>query len=174
MDLLSITAIFFIIIFFECILIIGKKRILEKQENITDSKSINYSNYHKKMLLTKTEYSFFMKIRPSLQEKNLFLYPKIRLEDFIEATGEKKEKQSLRGRIKSRHIDFLVCDDKLHIKAAIELDDKSHSGENAQKVDQFKNDLFRSINIPLIRIQVKPDYTNDIALILSTLQISAE
>ncbi len=71
-----------------------------------------------------------MKSRLFLQEKNLFLYPKVRLEDFVEATGE--EKQSLRGRIKSRHADFLVCDDKLHIKTAIELDDISHSGEKAK------------------------------------------
>lgn len=174
MEFLPIVAFFIIIIFLGNILMNSKKRVEKKDDSDINPKIINYSNYRKKNLLTKTEYSFYMKIRSSLQEKNLYLYPKIRLEDFIETTGEKKEKQSLRGRIKSRHIDFLVCDDSLHIKAAIELDDKSHSSEKAQAADLFKNELFKSLDLPLIRIQVKQDYTNDITTILSTLQKTAE
>ncbi|MDE7211838.1 MAG: DUF2726 domain-containing protein, partial [Lachnospiraceae bacterium] len=32
-----------------------------------------------------------------------------------------------RGYIKSRHVDFLICDSALHILAALELNDPSHS-----------------------------------------------
>lgn len=147
----------------------NKENANEQTPSDTNPKNINYANYQKKNLLTKTEYSFYMKSRLALQEKNLYLYPKVRLEDFIKTTGDGNEKMSLRGRIKSRHVDFLVCDDKLYIKAAIELDDISHSGEKAQAVDQFKNELFTSINLPLIRIQVKKDYTNDITNLLNQL-----
>lgn len=164
-----IVAIFVIVIFLNNIFM--KNKIQTNKEDTSDinPKKINYSNYQKKNLLTKTEYSFYMKSRLALQEKNFYLYPKVRLEDFIEATGEGKEKLSLRGRIKSRHVDFLVCDEMLHIKAAIELDDKSHSNEKAQAADQFKNELFDSLNLTLVRIQVKQDYTNDINNLLNLL-----
>lgn len=149
-------------------LIFGKN--IEVSDESKDIKTINYSNYKKKNLLTKTEYSFYMKSKLSLKEKNLYLYPKVRLEDFIETEGEWKEKQSLRSRIKSRHIDFLICDENLHIKAAIELDDKSHFSEKSQTTDNFKNELFKSIDIPLIRIQVSQDYNNDINNIINMLK----
>ncbi len=169
MDAWATVAIFIVIIFF-CNFFMNSKKIDDNEIAYDiNLKKINYSNYNKKNLLTKTEYSFYMKSRLSLQKKNLFLYPKVRLEDFIEATGEGKEKQSLRGRIKSRHVDFLVCDDKLHIKAAIELDDISHSSEKAKAADQFKNELFNSLKLPLVRIQVKQDYTNDINNLLNLL-----
>ncbi len=164
-----IVAIFLIVIFLGNNFMNNKKYTGEEKVSDINAKKINYSNYQKKNLLTKTEYSFYMKSRLALQEKNFYLYPKVRLEDFIEVTGEGKEKLSLRGRIKSRHVDFLVCDDKLHIKAAIELDDRSHSSEKAQIADQFKNDLFKSLNLPLIRIQVKQDYTDDINNFLNLL-----
>lgn len=156
-----------IIIFFGIIFIINKKENEKEDTSDIESKKIDFSGYRKKHLLTPTEYAFYMKSKSSLQEKNLYLYPKVRLEDFIETKGEWKEKQSLRGRIKSRHVDFLVCDDKLYIKAAIELDDKSHTSEKAQIADQFKNELFRLLNIPLFRIQVKQDYTEDINNLLN-------
>lgn len=145
----------------------SKKTDDKKEDSVIEPKQIDYTHYQKKNLLTKTEYAFYMKSKESLQEKNLYLYPKVRLEDFIETTGEWKDKQSYRSRIKSRHVDFLICDDKLHIKAAIELDDKSHSSEKAQAADLFKNELFSSLKIPLIRIQVKQDYTEDINNLLN-------
>lgn len=169
MNFWPIITILVVIIFLGNIFMNNKKDDDIETDSDINPKIINYSNYQKKNLLTKTEYSFYMKSRLSLQEKNLYLYPKVRLEDFIEATGEGKEKLSLRGRIKSRHVDFLVCDDKLHIKAAIELDDKSHSNEKAQAADQFKNELFDSLKLPLVRIQVKQDYTNDINNLLNLL-----
>lgn len=170
----SIILFLLIIIFLINIFTNSKKANERKEDSVIDSKQIDYTHYQKKNLLTKTEYAFYMKSKESLQEKNLYFYPKVRLEDFIETTGEWKDKQSYRSRIKSRHIDFLICDDKLHIKAAIELDDKSHSSEKAQAADLFKNELFKSLDLPLIRIQVKQDYTNDITSILSTLQKTAE
>ena len=63
--------------------------------------------------------------------------PKVRLEDFIYVTN-KQELYKYRGYIKSRHIDFLICDNDLHIKFAIELDDKTHNTEKAKSTDEFK------------------------------------
>ena len=73
-----------------------------------------------------------------------------------------------RGYIKSRHVDFLICDNKLNIIMGIELDDNSHNKESAKKTDEFKNKLFETINIPLERVKVSSgDYEQQIIDILN-------
>ena len=52
-----------------------------------------------------------------------------------------------------RHIDFLIVDSKQAFKPilAIELDWKYHKQYRQYKSDQFKNELFKDSNLPLIR-----------------------
>lgn len=92
--------------------------------------------------------------------------PKVRLEDFIKITT-KENFMKYRGYIKSRHIDFLICDNKLHIIMGVELDDKTHDNEKTRKIDDFKNELFETIKIPLKRIKVTEDYKQQIIDILN-------
>ena len=44
----------------------------------------------------------------------------------------------------------------------IELDDNSHNKESVKKVDNFKDNLFKTINIPLKRIVASGDYKQQI------------
>ena len=88
----------------------------------------------------------------------------MRLEDFIDVTAE--EKMKYRGYIKSRHIDFLICDSKLRIFAAIELDDTSHKTSKAQSADAFKNELYRAIGLPLYRIKTNENYNEKVETII--------
>lgn len=136
----------------------------------TKDKEIDFTKYKKKNLLTPTEYAFYMKARELFSKQNLFLYPKVRLEDYIEVCDTGKNKQSLRGRIRSRHVDFLLCDDKLHIRAAIELDDHSHDNTKAKEIDYFKDELHKSIGLQLFRVSVKKDYIEDIKHILDEVE----
>lgn len=97
-----------------------------------------------------------------LEEKctknGLWICPKVRLEDFISVTGTKNIGK-YRGYIKSRHVDFLICDKDLHIKAGLELDDSSHETRQAAQTDKFKNELFESIGLPLFRIKtIRSEY----------------
>lgn len=116
--------------------------------------------YKKKVLLTKTEYSFYNNLKPLCDNANLIICPKVRMEDFLEVT-DKQHHQKYRGYIKSRHIDFLICDNKLHMIAGIELDDKSHNQEKAKQTDEFKNQVFKTIDVPLYRIKVSNGMYND-------------
>ena len=121
--------------------------------------------YKKKDLLTKTEKAFFLILVEKCKSKNLYTFPKVRMEDYIDVTN-KDEKARYRGYIKSRHIDFMVCDEKLNILAGIELDDKSHQSEKAQKTDEFKNNVFKEIKIPLFRVKTGTNYTDEIDKLL--------
>lgn len=115
--------------------------------------------YRKKFILTKAEYSFWRILKEKCDQYNVIICPKVRMEDFIDVNeGDFRKRQSYRGRIKSRHIDFMLCDNKLNILAGIELDDNSHFQEENKEVDMFKNQVFNIIKIPLYRVVMKSGY----------------
>lgn len=119
-------------------------------------------------LLTKTEYNFYTILKNRCDQINYLICPKVRLEDFIKVTAQ--EKMKYRGYIKSRHIDFLICNSWLKIIAAIELDDPSHNTRKAQNTDTFKNKLFETINLPLYRIKTNDYYLQKIDEILKQIK----
>lgn len=121
--------------------------------------------YESKLLLTRTEYAFFKQLQKITDEKGYMICPKVRLEDFIYVTN-RKELSKYRGYIKSRHVDFLICDNDLHIICGIELDDKSHEEKEAKRIDEFKNELFETIGIRLYRIRVDANYEECLRKIL--------
>lgn len=127
--------------------------------------------YKQKYLLTKTEYNFYKILKDTCEQKNIIICPKVRLEDFIEV-NQSENKQKYRGYIKSRHVDFLLCDTKLYIKAGIELDDTSHNSIKAQETDELKNNIFKAINIPLYRIKTNTsNYITEINNIITNLNL---
>lgn len=118
-------------------------------------KSINQLTeypYAKKMLLTKTEYAFYNILKRKCDENNLLICPKVRMEDFLNVT-DRKNVLKYRGYIRSRHIDFMICDDKLRLLAGLELDDSSHQNKDVATVDEFKNKVFETIQMPLFRVK---------------------
>lgn len=142
-----------------------KKR--EEEEKAKEQEKAQYP-YKKKHMLTKTEYDFYKILKSKCDTNNLLICPKVRLEDFIETTAT-TEKLKYRGYIKSRHVDFILCNDKLKIIAAIELDDYTHNTKKAEQTDAFKNLLFATIGIPLHRIIVGKDYNEQLDKILPTI-----
>lgn len=121
------------------------------ENNITESK-LNYkkSDY----LFTKTELKFYRELIKISDELNLVIFPKIRLADIFKHENIKEF-----NKIKSKHIDFLLCDkSNCRIRLAIELDDYTHNKQKAIKNDNFKNEIFKQTNLPLIRVKVSNTY----------------
>ncbi len=131
-----------------------------KNENIDNSKKEpELYPYEKKNILTKAEYSFYMTIKPLCDKYNILICPKVRLEDIVDIKKGTENKLKYRGYIKSRHIDFILCDNKLHILAGLELDDNSHRDNTDQiKADNFKNKLFETIGVTLFRVKMSEGY----------------
>lgn len=172
---------FFITILLFCTiiyLIIRDRKLRNEKEYTSEKKYLKYDNssirqntiypYRKKYLLTKTEYFFYNELKNRIEFYKIIICPKVRLEDFVEVT-DRQHIQKYRGYIKSRHVDFLLCDYKLHIIGAIELDDSSHNTSKAMITDNFKNNLFNTIGIKLFRISTKEDYAKQINDMLMTL-----
>lgn len=160
-----------------------KRNIHYSSGEDTYSESINSENnsnlpeffpYRKKYLLTKAEYSFYGILRKICETQNILICPKVRLEDIVEVTT-KENILKYRGYIRSRHIDFLLCDNKLHVIAAIELDDNTHkTNKKVIATDEFKDKLFNTINIPLFRvIMSEGSYETQIYNILNNINNTA-
>ena len=138
----------------------GASKELQEESKIEPKEEQHYP-YERKNLLTKTEYTFFKVLKAFCEQNNLLFCPKVRMEDFISVT-EKQNYSKYRGYIKSRHVDFVLCDANLHILCGIELDDKSHDTQKAQKTDDFKNKVFEQIKVPLFRIKTSSNYQTEL------------
>ena len=55
----------------------------------------------------------------------------------MEARKAKKNCVALKNKIQSKHVDFVICDMHLNIKAILELDDSSHGKAERKAMDDF-------------------------------------
>ena len=171
MDNMSLYIMAIIILCFVCAIfsLIGQNKTKKKNnvEYVPPKISTNefYLPYRKKLLLTKTEYYFYKQLKIQCDLNDILICPKIRLEDLAEVTT-KQDYMRYRGYIKSRHVDFILCDKNLNILCAIELDDNSHNNIDRMQVDNFKNNFFRTIGIPLYRIKTFTNYNDQISVII--------
>ena len=65
------------------------------------------------------------------------------------------------GTIAQKNVDFLICDDKLRPKYAIELNDNSHNSLDRQKSDSIKQAIFSKSTIKLVAIKAQQSYTEN-------------
>lgn len=117
----------------------------------TMTHQIDYSKcYQQKYLLTKNEYREYIKLRQIAAAHNLIICPKVRLLDIIEPRKTEENYQILLNKIKSKHIDFVICDYELHIKAIIELDDSTHKQKDRMERDTFIDHILTSVGYKVI------------------------
>lgn len=99
-------------------------------------------------------------LRHKLQGYHVFT--KVRLEDILQvrtSIKDAREKWQYRGRIKSRHVDFLICDRGGAYVCAIELDGAAHHNAEAQMTDDFKDTIFLHAQLPLYRVRTGEDFS---------------
>lgn len=139
------------------IIVIAVVAMITTSDDSKPSNNINFSNYKKvDSILSDAEFNFFNVLSLALNNSEYIICPKVRIADFVKVLG-KESRQSNFNRIRSKHIDFLICNKKLTPVVAIELDDKSHS--NKQDRDNFVNELYKSINLPILRIKNGQEYS---------------
>jgi|GEM_PF-738766 len=117
----------------------------------------------RRSILTANELSFFKVLQPMINP-HWYLFTKVRLEDIIEVPKdiEFREKQRLRGHIKLRHVDFVVCDaTTLEVLMCIELDDRSHQRAKAKEADAYKDRAMRDAGLTLIRVPTRHAYSQE-------------
>ena len=107
-------------------------------------------SYQAKYILTRNEWYEYKKLRTIADAKGLIICPKVRLLDLVEPRkGEGF--MALLGKIQSKHVDFVIADKDLHVKAILELDDNSHNRPERQDRDNFIDEVLRSVGYKVIR-----------------------
>ncbi len=116
-------------------------------------------------LLTRAEVSFYHVLRQCVTPEQVLL-AKVRLADVLKVTAKRSDSPSQYSsdfnRIKSKHIDFLICDaDTLRPVLAIELDDRSHQRQSRQERDRFIDSAYRDAGLPLLHVRASRSYHMD-------------
>ncbi len=107
--------------------------------------------------LSPAEASFYRVLRLVVGEK-MVVCPKVRLGDLFFVTRA-KENWGAVNRINAKHVDLLLLDPAtLKPLAGLELDDASHRMPEASERDDFKDRLFKSAGLPLLRVPVQRAY----------------
>jgi hypothetical protein len=104
-------------------------------------------------LFSSTELAFYEALKQA--SPNYLIAPKVRLWDVFEVSS----RDPLANKIRSKHVDFVLCDSQGHFVMAIELDDRSHRREDRQRRDEFVNDLFKQAQLPLLRFETQRHYS---------------
>ena len=127
----------------------------DNQDNIIE---IGYQPYiKKKYFFSLSELKFYEVLKEIVGDQYL-LFSKVRVSDLIEPKYG-KERHSYFNKIKSKHVDFLICDkDPISPRVAIELDGSSHNRPSRQERDDFIDEAFANANIPVVHIRVKSEY----------------
>ncbi len=132
-----------------------------------------FKNFYAKpnLFVNSSEQALFFILYECLTPK-YHVFSKVRLEDIIAVRASVKNaevKWALRGRVKSRHVDFLITTPQGQPLMMIELDGASHHTALAQRPDSFKNGLAKSVGLPLHRIAVGQDFHSFTRKIMSEL-----
>jgi very-short-patch-repair endonuclease len=128
-------------------------------------KEVDFSMFQKcEKVMNTSEQKLFEELLRVFSSDYIVL-SKVRIEDFVEAKS-----YSARGKIKSRHVDFLICDQLTTAPLlAIELDGGIHRKPSVHRRDLFVNELYLSINLPIHRINVGADFLKEVSSIKSTM-----
>lgn len=125
-------------------------------------------------ILTDNEYKFYRELIKIADRFNLGVLIKVRLADIIKVDERIINKRNYAeymryfGKIKSKHIDFVVIDKyTLRIVTAIELDDPSHKRQDRIERDMFVNSALTSAGINFTRCYNIVDIDNLIYEIIS-------
>lgn len=115
----------------------------------------------------RSEFIFYQIIKSKLPN-NFMIFSKTRIEDFIRVKEGfwAKETYGLRSRIKSRHVDFLICNENGKPLVAIEIDWLSHMNLERQKRDSFVDNLYNEVWLPIHHIRVGENFEERISKII--------
>lgn len=147
----------FALIFVIVILII--ERIVNKKKNKQEENKIenivNYSSLYskKEYLLTQEELKLYKLLKDICKNNNLNLFCQVSLYELVKA----KEYKDF-NKIKAKTIDYVIADTNCKIKLCIELDDTTHIRQDRIERDKFINELFKELDIKLLRIPVQKWY----------------
>ena len=127
-------------------------------KNLPQRKSTPYTR--QQSLLTPAELTFYKALKTTLGSQYT-IFSKVRLADIIQVKPGTRQKQAAFNRIQSKHIDFVLTNEKTNIELAIELDDKSHLLPTRKQRDDFVDQALKTAGIKIAHVKVAQNYTSE-------------
>lgn len=118
--------------------------------------------YKSKYLLTKNEWHEHKKLREYAARKGLQVCPKVRMLDLVTPYGYGKDYPGYTTRlhkVQSKHVDFVLVDENMHVRAIVELDDASHDDKERQERDQFVDEVLTGVGYTVIHTRCITEQT---------------
>ena len=106
--------------------------------------------YQAQPLFTRNEWQNYKTLREVAEVKGYVICPKVRLLDIVRPKNGEQKYKTLLYKIQSKHVDFVICDQNMSIKAIIELDDSTHDTEKGKERDAFVDTVLRSVGYKVI------------------------
>ena len=142
------------------ILLGRKKTYTPPRSTMADPKIFKHYTAQDSLFANRAELAFFHALARALPAE-FYLLTKPRLEDIIGVKPDLPNPKlafQLRGRVKSRHVDFLIMDAEGRPHCAIELDGSSHNNKRARAGDHLKDGIFKAAGLPLYRVLAGDDF----------------
>lgn len=152
-------------IIFVCILLVfgfllHRPKWQDPRSTQADVATLQSYQLRQSLFVNRSELALFAALN-RYKPDGLHVMTKVRLEDILRVRHSEKEgrlRWQYRARIKSRHVDFVLCDASGRFLCAIELDGRSHANTEAKMLDNFKNAIFGHAGLKLLRIKIGDDF----------------
>jgi len=108
------------------------------------------SYFRKPFLLSKPEKYFYNILREVFGTYTVLA--KVRLADLVDANRRHPNWQANFNRIRSKHIDFVICDAWLCPLIAVELDGSSHKCIDRQQRDKLVDEILKDASLEIVHV----------------------
>ncbi|GMQ58452.1 hypothetical protein AN1V17_28470 [Vallitalea sediminicola] len=113
-------------------------------------------------LLSKAEFSFYKILYNICAELDIALFTKVRVADIIKV-GKIDNRQTYFNKIKSKHVDFVLCNNQdLKPLICVELDDKSHNNKSRSDRDKFMDEIIEISGYKSLHIKCSYNYNRQL------------
>lgn len=91
------------------------------------------------------------------------VFAKVRIEDIVKVSASDRRREwAERGRIKSRHVDFLLVDRTWMPLLVVEIDGSSHNREDRHNRDEMVDAAMAKAGIPILHLRVGQDWRSEL------------
>ncbi len=157
MDYLVVLGVLFLV---WLLVIYGGTRWKPPRSRMADRKALRAYERRDSLMVNTSEQALFQALLKTKPAQCLVM-AKVRLEDILQVKDTIKDgrlRWQYRSRIKSRHVDYALCDQNGRVFCVIELDGSSHRTSEAQMVDSFKDAICKNAGLALVRIKTGSPY----------------
>lgn len=117
--------------------------------------------YQKEWLFSYNEKDAYKKLKPIAEALGYTVFAKVRLLDLLSPVKGNPKYKTFFYKVQAKHVDFVLCDQKLVARYIIELDDSSHDTPQRQERDTFVDQVVESVGYKIIHTRAITDTLKD-------------